>query len=244
MIKNIIFDCDSTITHAEGIDLLADMNNVWEEVSVITHRSMENSSLTVDIFEKRLDLVKPTLEQVQDLGDLYIANISKDAKEVIELLQEVDKNVFIVTGGLQPAVNYLAKYLNIDYKNVHSVEIYFNQQGEYEGFDKTSPLVNKGGKGKISREITEQYGGSVLIGDGSNDAEAKSEVELFIGYGGAAKRQKVMDVSEIYIECNSFAPLLPILLGEEELEPFKKGIHRDLIERGINLFQDSVVRKA
>ena len=109
MIKNVIFDCDSTLTHTEGIDLLADMNDVWQEVSEITRRSMESTSLTVDIFEKRLELVNPTLEQVQDLGDLYIANLTRDVKEVIKLLKESGRNIFIMTGGLQPAVNYLAR---------------------------------------------------------------------------------------------------------------------------------------
>jgi len=244
MIKNVIFDCDSTITQIEGIDLLADKNNVWEEVSAITRRSMEHSSLTIDIFEERLDLVQPTLEQVQDLGDLYIANLSRDVKEVIELLQEAGRNIFIVTGGLQPAVNYLARYLNIDYKNVYSVEVYFNQQGEYTGFDKSSPLVVKHGKRHILEKITEEFGKSVLIGDGSNDMEAAEAVELFIGYGGAVKREKIMNSSDIYVECNSFAPLLKILLEENELESYKKGVFKELVERGINLYSDSVVRKS
>ena len=243
MIKNIIFDCDSTITQVEGIDLLADKNNVWEEVSAITRRSMEHSSLTIDIFEERLDLVQPTLEQVQDLGDLYIANLSRDVKEVIELLQDAGRNIFIVTGGLQPAVNYLARYLNIDYKNVYSVEVYFNQQGEYTGFDKSSPLVAKGGKRHISEKITEDFGKSVLIGDGTNDMEAAEAVEFFIGYGGAVKREKVMNSSDIYVECNSFAPLLKILLDGKELESYNNGVFKELVERGINLYSDSVVRK-
>lgn len=244
MIKNVIFDCDSTITHVEGIDLLADMNNVWDEVSAITRRSMDHSSLTVDIFEERLDLVQPTLEQVQDLGDLYIANLSRDVKEVIELLQDAGRNIFIVTGGLQPAVNYLARYLNIDYKNVYSVEVYFNQQGEYTGFDKSSPLVAKYGKLHISEKISEEFGKSALIGDGSNDMEAAEALELFIGYGGAIRREKVMESSDIYVECNSFAPLLKILLDDDELKSYKKGVHKELVERGINLYSDSVVRKS
>lgn len=244
MIKNIIFDCDSTITHAEGIDLLAEKNNVWDEVSAITRRLMDHSSLTVEIFEERLELVQPTLEQVQDLGDLYIANLSRDVKEVIQLLQDAGRNIFIVTGGLQPAVNYLARYLNIDYKNVYSVEVYFNQQGEYTGFDKSSPLVSKGGKLHISDEITEKFGKSALIGDGSNDMEAAQGLELFIGYGGAVKREKVMAASDIYVECNSFAPLVKILLEEDELESYKKGVYKELVERGINLYSDSVVRKS
>ena len=244
MIKNVIFDCDSTVTHAEGIDLLADMNNVWEEVSSMTHMSMERSSLSLDIYEKRLQLVNPTLEQVQDLGDLYIANLARDAKEVISLLGEAGRNIFLVTGALQPAVNYLAHYLGIDYKNVFSVEIYFNQAGEYEGFDKSSPLVAKGGKSRVVKQIKEDHGSTVLIGDGSNDIEAMSEVDLFIGYGGAVKRKKVLDASEIYIECNSFAPLIPLLMEESELEQFTKGTSRELIEHGIALLSDSVVKKA
>ena len=243
MIKNVIFDCDSTLTNAEGIDLLADMNDVWEEVSEITRRAMERTSLTVDIFEKRLELVNPTLEQVQDLGDLYIANLTRDSKEVVKLLKEAGRNIFILTGGLQPAVNYLARYLGIGYKNVYSVELYFNQAGEYTGFDKSSPLVKSHGKAKIATEITEKYGKSVLIGDGKNDIEAAGDLELFIGYGGAVRRQKVLEASEIYIECNSFAPIIPILMDEEEMKPFRNGQYRELIERGLNLLSDSVVRK-
>jgi len=243
MIKNIIFDCDSTLTHTEGIDLLAAMNDVWEEVSEITRRSMESTSLTVDIFEKRLELVNPTLEQVQDLGDLYIANLTRDVKEVIKLLKESGRNIFILTGGLQPAVIYLARYLGIGYKNVYSVEIYFNQDGEYNGFDKSSPLVNGHGKAKIAKQITEKYGKSVLIGDGKNDIEAAGELELFIGYGGAVRRKKVLEASKIYIECNSFAPLIPILMNEEEIKTHRQGEYRDVIERGLNLLSDSVVRK-
>ncbi len=243
MIKNVIFDCDSTLTHTEGIDLLADMNDVWEEVSEITRRSMESTSLTVEDFEKRLELVNPTLEQVQDLGDLYIANLTRDVREVIKLLIETGRNIFILTGGLQPAVDYLARYLGIGYKNVYSVEVYFNQEGEYTGFDKSSPLVNSHGKTRIAKQITEEYGKSVLIGDGKNDIEAAGEIELFIGYGGAVRRQKVLEASEIYIECNSFAPIIPILMDEEEMKPFRKGQYRELIQRGLNLLSDSVVRK-
>ena len=244
MIKNVIFDCDSTVTHAEGIDLLADMNNVWEEVSSLTHMSMERSSLSLDIYEKRLQLVNPTLEQVQDLGDLYIANLARDAKEVIRLLHDAGRNIFMVTGALQPAVNYLAQYLGVDYRNVFSVEIYFNQAGEYEGFDKSSPLVAKGGKSRIVKQIKEEHGSSALIGDGSNDIEAMSIVDLFIGYGGAVKRKKVFDASEIYIECNSFAPLIPLLMEENELEEYTKGSFKELIEHGVALLSDSVVKKA
>ncbi|MCH8271995.1 MAG: HAD-IB family phosphatase, partial [Candidatus Marinimicrobia bacterium] len=163
---------------------------------------------------------------------------------VINLLKETGRNMFILTGGLQPAVNYLARYLGIGYKNVYSVEIYFNQEGEYTGFDKSSPLVNMHGKAKIAKQITEEYGKSVLIGDGQNDIEAASELELFIGYGGAVRRQKVLEDSEIYIECNSFAPIIPILMDEEEMKPYRrKGQYPELIERGLNLLSDSVVRK-
>lgn len=244
MIRNVIFDCDSTVTHAEGIDLLADMNNVWEEVSSLTHMSMERSSLSLDIYEKRLQLVNPTLEQVQDLGDLYIANLARDAKEVIRLLHDAGRNIFMVTGALQPAVNYLAHYLGIDYRNVFSVEIYFNQAGEYVGFDKSSPLVAKGGKSRIVKQIKDDHGSSALIGDGSNDIEAMTDVDLFIGYGGAVKRKKVLDASEIYIECNSFAPLIPLLMEENELEQYTKGTFKELIEHGVALLSDSVVKKA
>ena len=43
MIKNVIFDCDSTLTHIEGIDSLADMNDVWKTGEKLKSSAMEST---------------------------------------------------------------------------------------------------------------------------------------------------------------------------------------------------------
>ncbi len=53
-----------------------------------------------------------------------------------------------------------------------------------------------------------------MIGDGGSDLEAASEVDLFIGFGGAEFRQRVADELPVYIHTLTLAPILPLALGQ------------------------------
>lgn len=243
MIENIAFDCDSTLTRIEGVDVLADMNDVWNEVVPITRSAMDKSSLSPDIYEMRLELIKPTLEQVKEVGDLYIANVSEDAKQVVSAFKAAGKNVYMLTGGLQPAVFMLARYLGIEYTRIFSVPIYFDQLGEYLDFDKSTPMVHRKGKLKVIGNISRKYGAVGMVGDGMSDVEAAEAAAMFVGYGGVVKRKQVKQSVDTYIECASLSPLLPIFLTEPELDSLGQDGFGDLIERGEYLLEKEVVRK-
>jgi hypothetical protein len=53
-----------------------------------------------------------------------------------------------------------------------------------------------------------------MIGDGLSDLEVGGEVDLFVGFGGAAFRQRIADESPVYIRSLSLAPVLPLALGQ------------------------------
>ncbi|KAA3606369.1 MAG: haloacid dehalogenase [Calditrichaeota bacterium] len=205
-----VFDCDSTLSKIEGIDELARMNGVFDKVAEMTNQAMNSSSLTTGIYEKRLELTKPTKQQIQEVGKLYIEEITKGTKQLIEFLLKSDKEVFILSGGLLEAIFPFSDFLGIKRENVFAVPIYFNEDGTYKTFDKNCPLAKKNGKTKILQERILFSGKSLLIGDGMSDAETKNIVTTFVGFGGVVKREKVKAVSEFYLESEDLSDFLTL----------------------------------
>lgn len=208
--KTFVFDCDSTLSKIEGIDELARMNGVFDKVAEMTNQAMNSSSLSTGIYEKRLELTKPTKQQIQEVGQLYIKEITTGTKELIEILHKSDKEVFILSGGLLEAIYPFSDFLGIKRENVFAVPIYFNKDGTYKDFDKDCPLAKKNGKTKILQEKILTSGKSLLIGDGMSDAETKSVVTTFVGFGGVVKREKVKAVSEFYLESEDLSDFLTL----------------------------------
>ena len=67
----IVFDCDGTLSAIEGIDVLADAQGVGAEVKVLTEQAMSKDGITLDLYQKRMELVRPTHKQLMHLGDQY-----------------------------------------------------------------------------------------------------------------------------------------------------------------------------
>src|SRR5438034_1098141 len=104
-ISEVLFDCDGTLSSIEGIDTLAAMNGVGKQVQSLTELAMGKTGINPVLYEERLDLVKPSLEQVIMVGKKYFENQAPHASEVIALLRKLNKSVYILSAGLQPAVD-------------------------------------------------------------------------------------------------------------------------------------------
>ena len=98
----IIFDCDGTLSAIEGIDELAKKNEVYEQVSSLTAEAMGRSGLNPHIYKNRLDLVRPTQEQVFALGMQYFAHRIPDIEAVLSVFRRLNKTIYIVSSGLTP----------------------------------------------------------------------------------------------------------------------------------------------
>ena len=212
----IIFDCDGTLSAIEGIDELAEENHVGDQVSKLTQEAMSHTGLNPELYRKRLELVLPTEEQVLNLGKSYIEHLTPDAKVVIELLQRLNKIIYIISAGLYPAVAILGQELNIPKQNIFAVDIYFDPDGQFVNYDEKSILTHNDGKRMIVSDLAEKYNSVGLIGDGLNDYATHDLVTRFIGYGGSYYRQNIKSLCEYYIEKSSLAPLLPLVLTQEE----------------------------
>ena len=52
----IFFDCDSTLSHIEGIDELARQKGIFDEVQQLTAAAMDGEVHLSSVYDRRLDL--------------------------------------------------------------------------------------------------------------------------------------------------------------------------------------------
>lgn len=218
----IIFDCDGTLSHIEGIDELANENGVGSQVEQLTAEAMGRSGMNPEIYEKRLNLVLPSALQVETLGETYFTHKTPGVLEVIRILHALGKTIYIASAGLYPAVAKFGERIGISSQNIFAVNIFFDPNGKYQNFDRNSPLVYADGKERIVRELKKRHAQIALVGDGLNDYAAYQLVTRFIGYGGAYYRKNIEQLCEYYITEPSLMALLPYCLTAEELTTEEK----------------------
>ncbi len=179
------FDVDSTLVTIEGIDILAGGN---PEIAKLTDAAMNGEIPLDEVYAKRLEIIQPTRDKVEQLAKTYIESLVDGAKETIAKLQEKGVIVHLVTAGIEQAIRPLADMLNI--RNVHAVALKFRR----------SFLTRTGGKELVVRDVrARSHGKAAFIGDGVSDLEAKPAVDLFIGFGGVVVRPRVKENADVYI---------------------------------------------
>jgi len=206
----VFFDVDSTLVTIEGIDVLAGGN---PEIARLTDAAMNGEIPLDEVYGRRLDIIRPTLGAVEDLGRRYIESLIDDAAETIEALRAAGADIHLVTAGIAQAIAPLAAHLSIPPRSVHAVALKFSDSGQYEDFDRRSFLTKTGGKELVVRAVrARSKGNAVLIGDGVSDLEARPAVDLFIGFGGVHTRPRVRDNADVFIKEPRLGALLPHLI--------------------------------
>ena len=103
----------------------------------------------------------------------------------------------------------LAKELGVAERSLYAVSVFFDEAGEYAGFENTSLLTQQQGK-----RITVQGLGLktpiLAVGDGMTDSEMKPVVTNFAAYTGFTRRKPVIERADFVVE--SFAELRNLIL--------------------------------
>jgi phosphoserine phosphatase len=233
----VVFDCDSTLSTIEGIeDLAADRA---DEIQALTARAMEGELPLEDVYGARLELIRPSADQVARIGERYIETLLPHARELVAALQHLGKRVAIVSGGLLPPVRRLGAHLGIPAGEVDAVGVFFDPSGAYVGFDVDSPLARAGGKLEVLRALASQSAAPqsaapqsaapqsaapqsaaplsvALVGDGATDLEAAPACTRFIAFGGVVRRPAVFAGADVTCEARDLAALLPLLTTSDE----------------------------
>jgi phosphoserine phosphatase len=249
--EHVIFDCDSTLTTIEGIDVLAESADKKWRVEVLTRAAMDGMIDLGDVYEKRLTAVKPTQGQVHAIRQAYKHNIVADAAATIAALKQLGHKVYIISGGLYEPVAEFGVFLGVDRANIRAVSLEYNQLSgkwwrngdnpdlrpdvHYLTYHQ-GPLTISNGKAEIVAELLgDQRGRSLLIGDGTSDLLASHAVDLFVGYGGVVSRERVAAESPIFLNTPSLAPLLAVVAGPGMLGSLHETDYQDLAQKAVTL---------
>jgi phosphoserine phosphatase len=214
----VCFDCDSTLSRIEGIDELASRSGLKSEVSRLTEAAM-NGLLSLDaVYAERLSMVSPDRAAVAWLGERYVQELVPGAKETVQSLHRLGKAVYVVSGGLLPAVQCLCRALAVPETKVFAVPVHFDRAGAYRGFDSTSPLARADGKAVVCRRLASRHGSIAMVGDGMTDVAARAAGAYIVGFGGFAYREPVARGADCYISDRELTATLEPLLTKEERE--------------------------
>ncbi|HSH03136.1 MAG TPA: HAD-IB family phosphatase [Anaerolineae bacterium] len=257
--QHIFFDCDSTLTTVEGIDVLAATANKQWRVEVLTNAAMNGQLDLADVYGKRLQAIHPTRKHIQAIRQVYKRNIVPDAAELIACLQYLGHNVYIISGGLAEPVTEFGIFLGVAKEQIRAVDVDYNElstgwwesnktddlNARYMAYHEGALTVSNG-KAKIVKELLgDQKGKALLIGDGSSDLLAGHAVDLFVGFGGVVARPRVQEESPVFLESASLAPLLALAAGPEGLRRVENtkfaalsNTAKQLIEQGAFSFKN------
>jgi phosphoserine phosphatase len=210
--RTVIFDCDSTLSAIEGIEELATSHRA--EIERLTDLAMQGAVPLEQVYGRRLELIRPTRTDVARIAELYLRHLVPGALEVAHGLMRAGIEVYILSGGLAPAVRAVGRHLGIPEQRVVAVEVHFTAEGRYAGFDDSSPLARSGGK----RLWVEAQGARLprplmFVGDGATDLEARPVVDRFVAFTGVVRRELVVAAADAVVEGPSLEPVLALALG-------------------------------
>lgn len=246
----IFFDCDSTLSTIEGIDELARLKGKEQRVGLLTQKAMDGELDLQEVYGKRLRAIRPTRGQLKEIEELYYETIVPDVQAVLDALRFLDKEVFIISGGLAEPVKGFGKRLGVAGDHIRAVELEYNElAGEwwryhdpqtqhrqtYLDYDE-GPLTISSGKPQIINELAAgRHGRRLMVGDGSSDLATRSVVDLFVGFGGVVAREKVLKEAEAFIHSLSLAPILPLVAGPAGYARISGTAHQPVFDKGIQL---------
>lgn len=196
----VCFDVDSTVVNEEGIDVLADFLGQGEQVAAVTRQAMEGGMKFQDALKLRLNLLQPSLQQIQDCLEKHPLQLTTGVGDLVRAMQLADKHVWLVSGGFRLMIEPVADKLDIPTTRIVANTLLFDDQGRYRDFDATEPTSQDMGKPRALQDIiSPHYKNIVMIGDGATDAQAKPPAAAFVGFGGVVTRQAVKDVADWFV---------------------------------------------
>ena len=252
--RHVIFDCDSTLTGIEGIDELASHPDTRQRVADLTRSAMDGKVNLETVYGERLEILQPTRGAVRALRSRYRKRVVKDAAALIQALQVLGHEVYIVSGGLFDPVREFGMHLGVAPEHIRAVEVEYDTlsgnwwQGQGPWREaylavQHSVLTESDGKARVIRELLQnQTGRSLLVGDGVSDLLASREVDLFAGFGGVICRERVASESKVSIQSQSIAPVLLLAAGTAALEHSGDAGVQALAEKAHALIQSAALR--
>jgi phosphoserine phosphatase len=209
----LVIDCDSTLTHIEGIDEAGRLRGeaVFKECEHLTRCAMDATMSIAETVRRRIALIQPSRDFCKTVSEIYKQNPQPGVREVLHNLRQAGWHIVIVSGGFRQCILPFAESLGVkDPDDVHATDLTFDEKGNYVAFDETYPGTREFGKQEVVNTYLERYKKRraeegrpvrpitvVMVGDGKSDLEVRTgggtpPAEFFIAYAGVIARKHVV----------------------------------------------------
>ena len=191
--QSVVLDVDSTLSGIEGIDWLAERRGpeCAARSVELTGQAMTGALSLEAVYGLRMDAVRPSAGDLAALALAYRAHHATGARETIAKLAEAGVTLQIVSGGLREAIEPFAAWLGVVGDAVHAVSIATDSEGNYVGWDTTSPLATSAGKPAVVQRL--RLPEPVLaVGDGITDLAIRGIGATFAAFTGFVRRDAVV----------------------------------------------------
>ncbi|KAE8911781.1 hypothetical protein PF005_g9086 [Phytophthora fragariae] len=197
----VCFDVDSTVCEDEGIDVLAEHCGAGKAVKEWTTKAMNGNVKFEDALAARLDIIKPSRQDIQDCLKQHPPKFTPGIKKLMSTLQDKGIAVFLVSGGFRLMIEPVAEEVAIPLYNIYANTIFFDDDGNYSGFDDAELTSRDGGKAKAIDVIKRIHGYEkiAMVGDGVTDLQARPPADLFVGFGGIVTRDVVKEGADLFV---------------------------------------------
>ena len=176
-----VLDVDGTLIEEEVIDLLGKEAECEEEVALLTAQAMRGELDFEASLKSRVSLLKGLSINVFDriYHDLHL---SKNAAKFIEVLQENQIEVGLVSGGFTTIVERLAKDLGISLYTANQLEI----RDDHLTGNLIDPIISREVKEerliRWAKELQVPFERTIAIGDGANDLKMLKRAGLGVAF--------------------------------------------------------------
>ncbi len=210
--RSVVLDFDSTVSAIEGVEWIAARVGPEEAAAIAdeVNAAMAGKIPLEAIYAARMTRIRPSAQDLAELGEAYRENAAPGAHEVIQRLRDAGVVMHIVSGGFREAVLPLALELGFADSEVHAVSIQTDADGTYLGFDTHSPLVTQLGKLDVVASLG-LPSPALMVGDGATDAAARPSVDAFAAFTGFVLREAVVGVADHVVA--SFDELESLVIG-------------------------------
>ena len=176
-----VLDVDGTLIEEEVIDLLGKEAECEEEVALLTAQAMRGELDFEVSLKSRVSLLKGLSINVFD-KIYHDFHLSKNAAKFIEVLQENQIEVGLVSGGFTTIVERLAKDLGISLFTANQLEI----KDDHLTGNLIGPIISREVKEerliRWAKELQVPFERMIAIGDGANDLKMLKSAGLGIAF--------------------------------------------------------------
>ena len=190
----ILFDLDSTLVSVEWCDILAEWKWVGTQVAHITQQTMDGEMDFDTAFPKKLEMIAPSLDELDRLWQHLTNYIITDWINIIESFHNKWYAVGILSQWYTRSSLSVAKILNIPSDRIFAINFEHTENGKFKSLAMSQDLMYHDGKKKTIDMLRNKYKEKkiVFVGDSVGDMEAGNSADLFIWYTGVIARTKVI----------------------------------------------------